>query len=496
MTVDVTRFALRLGGGKPRVQQFATASGVPLSDANDGPPATWPTPSRDTAGHAVVLAGSGAGKTVLLAAALLDEYLAAVRGDGDGGESLVLLDCKGDLIAAFLAGLCAQAPECLENVAFLNPFGAEAFGFNPNRQPPGSTPIDIRASQLASLVSQVSTATGAQRHLGAGSRQLDVLQNVILGALSSDHAAANPTWCLDSLSLPGGLAMLAKLARSERAKAFLLNTTLGDELRTSCAARLRVAFASCEQLERVVAAPTCLDLRALTGPRNVVLIDLGSPFGGIEALTAFWANLLVRQLADILLERRSPWAGHHTRLVIDEAQIAAPVLADIAERILTTGRSRGISLVTLSQGTTLIDAASPTLLRVLLTNASTKIIGRLAVADSELLAREQSPRSGIDESLSALRGRFTTAVTNLPNREFFLLQPGGRVRFRSRSVDLNAWNVARLEHEPEVAACLARHGLPDNLPPRVSLAEAARAAPGEVRQRNGSTSRRPRTPWG
>lgn len=496
MTVDVTRLALRFGGGKPRPLQLECASGVPLSDGDDGPPAIWPTPSRDTAGHAVVLASSGAGKTVLLAAAQLDEYLAAVSQDGAGGESLVLLDCKGDLIAAFLAGLCAQAPEFIENVAFLNPFSAAGFGFNPNRAPAGNTPIDIRASQLAGLVSQVSTATGAQRHLGAGSRQLDVLQNVILGVLSSSHPAANLTWALDCLTLPNGLAMLAKVAGSERAKAFLANTSLGDELRTSCAARLRMAFASCEMLERVIAAPTCLDLRALTGPRQIVLIDLGSPPGGIEALTAFWANLLVRQLADILLERQSPWPGHHTRLVIDEAQIAAPVLGDIAERILTTGRSRGISLVTLSQGTTLIDAASPTLLRVLLTNAPTKIVGRLAVADAELLAKEQAARPGVDESLSALRGRFTTVITNLPNREFFLLQPGGRVRFRSRSVDLASWEFARREHEPLVAACLARHGLPANLPARVSLAEAARAAGGERRLRDVSAPRRPRTPWG
>jgi hypothetical protein len=116
----------------------------------------------------------------------------------------------------------------------------------------------------------------------------------------------------------------------------------------------------------------------------------------------------------------------------------------LAETLLTTGRSRGLSLVALSQGTTLIRDASETLLRVLLTNAPMKIVGRLSAADAELLARELAPKKGSETSLSAKRQQFVGAVTNLEDREFFRLVPGAQVRFRSSDVDVDSWNAAEV----------------------------------------------------
>lgn len=498
MIVDFTKLALKFGGGRREPPRLGT-EGIVLGELVGGGRATWPRPNTQTASHVNVFAASGTGKTVAVAAALLSEYLDSIRNSAEGNaESLVIVDAKGDLVSAFLSGLCAHAPQLIENVSYLDPFSEFAFEFNLNKLPLGATPVDIRASQLASLVAQISTATGAQRGIGgAGSRQLDLLQNCILGTLSANHPAANLTWALDALTVPNGMTLLAKLTTSARAKAFLAHTTIGEELRTSCSARLRIALASCEQLERVIAAPGCIDLGALTAPGRIVLVDVGSPPGGVEALTGFYANLVVRLLAQRLLERRSPWAGHHTRLVIDEAQIVAQVLSDIAERVLTTGRSRGISLVTMSQGTTLISSASDTLLRVLMTNAPTKIIGRLAVADADLLAREQALRPGVEESVSALRSRFSTAITSLPDREFFLLQPGGgRARFRSGEVDLATWQSARAQERAAVTACQARHAIPASGNARVPLVQAAgEHDDSSPRARTGAPHRRA-SPWG
>lgn len=496
--IDFTRLALRFQDQRPRAHQLAAPAtdGVPLGTREDGGLVRLPTPRTESSGHAAILAASGAGKTILVAAALVDEYIAS-WSSLQGPESIVAIDPKGDLVAAIVAALAARSPGALDNVVVLNPFADGAFAFNLNKLPLGNTPLDIRAAQLASLCATVSTGTGSQRHLGVGARQVDVLTNVLLAALSAEHPAANVTWSLEGLATPQGQQQLARLSRSQRAKAFLEQTKLGDELRTSCMARLRASFASCEQLERIVAAPTCADLADLTASGRIVLIDLGSPPGGLESLVTFWANLLCRLLIEHAMTRRSPWAGHHLRLVVDEAQVVAGTLSDVAERLLTTGRSRGISLVALSQGTTLIEAAAPNLLRVLLTNASTKVVGRLAVGDAELLAREQAPKPGTDESLSSVRSRLVSSITNLADRQFFLLQPGSRVRFTSRNVDVQSWSAAAARQHVRIQRAIDRYALPATLGQRVTLAQATQGSGRNDNNRRGrGNAPQPRSPWG
>jgi len=201
----------------------------------------------------------------------------------------------------------------------------------------------------------------------------------------------------------------------------------------------------------------------------MVLVDLGSPTGGLTQLTVFYSNLLIRLAVNHLLRRKSPWGGHHVRLVIDEAQIPAEALADCAEMLLTTGRSRGISLCLLSQGTVLLDKQ---LLGVIMTNTPSKLIGRLSAPDAEQLAREQTPEYGIDETVATVRQKFVTAVTNLPDREFFFLTPGERQRFTSMHVDLDGWQQSAEEHSEELEAMKRRLAIPADTPPRVTLADA------------------------
>lgn len=448
---------------------------VVVGTTGRGAPVLWPRPSAERASHVTVLAASGAGKTILVANALIAEMLSESTDSNRTPESVLVVDPKGDLIAALVHGLAALAPHRLADVVYLDPFSPSAFPFNLCKLALGKTPLDIRAAQLATLVSEVSTATGAQKHLGAGSRQLDVITHVLLGGMDCHHPQASVLLALDALTVPKGLQALAKLTRSARARQFLSSAILSDELRASCAARIRTAFAASDNLERLVTAPACVQFGDMLAPGRLVLVNLGEPTGGLLALQTFWANMLVRLAIEHLLERPSPWTGLHVRLVVDEAQIVAPVLSDVAERVLTTGRSRGVSLVTMSQGTTLIADASDTLLRVLLTNTPTRIVGRLSAPDAALFAKELTPKPGTDESVKTVREKFTTAVTNLPDREFFVLTPGGRERFRSVDVDLDSWREAAAARAAEIEAVKARLALPSTTGPRLTLRQAVDA---------------------
>jgi hypothetical protein len=491
MVTDFTRLFLALGAAKKKQAALPRGhTGSVVGTTNDGRVVAWPEPSANAASHVLLLGGSGAGKSVLAASALLSEFVTHPRARR---ETIFVIDPKGDLVELLFAGLAAVAPARLADVFYMNPFSTGGFAFNVNHLALGSTPVDIRAMQIASLVAETSTAA-AQAHGGMGSRQLDVLQNVILGALETRESRASILLALDALTVEGGLASLSTLTRSDRARLFLASARLSEELRASTAARLRTAFAASEALERLVSAPACVQFSDLTAPGKLVILDLGNPTGGLQSLQKFWANMFLRLAIEHLMERPSPWSGHHVRIVIDEAQIVAPVLADIAERLLTTGRSRGLSLTFLTQGTTLIEEASSTLLRVLLSNTSTRFIGRLAARDAELLAREQAPSLGVEEAISAVRSRFVAAVCNLKDREFFALLPGLRERFMSSTIDLAAWRAAALREEHRIQAAKVRLALPRTSEPRLRInASVSREKP----KRKAKTSRRaPKSPWG
>jgi hypothetical protein len=479
---------------------------APASEPSDGTvlgvtersmPVVLPFPTAERAAHAVVLAASGAGKSILTASALTREFATlAARADAETMcPCYVVLDPKGDLVSAVLQSVAASTPQALNRITFVNPFSPGGVAFNVCRLPLGATPVDIRADQITNLVAEMSTSSASVK-IGIGARQRELLLHVILGVLDCDHDARSIMWCLDALQEPGGLKTLARLTRSERARSMLVTADPSDELMASCASRLRSAFAASAQLERLVTAEHCIDFAEVLRPGRILLIDLGSPPGGLVQLTEFWANLIVRLLVEHLLERRSPWSGHHIRVVIDEAQIVAPSLASVAELLLTTGRSRGLSLVTLSQGTTLLNAASPTLLRVLMTNTPLRIIGRLSAPDAELLAKEVTPKPGSDDSASVVRSRLVSAVTNAPDRQFFALRPGSRERFAALPVDVQAWAAAAIAHESAIAALQAQLAVPATSASRVKLSSVAVASKRQAKEQPARDRSRKGGRWG
>lgn len=496
---DLTRLGMALLGRRTQ-EPPAKADGIVLGHQEDGSPVVWPPPSPEHASHVVCLGASGTGKTICVASALLRELIDSAEQD-EAPVAHIVVDPKGDLVAALLAGLSAQAPQLLHAVRYLNPFTVSSgggFPFNVARLARGSAPLDVRALALAGLCASVSTGRGSQAHLGVGARQVEVLENVHAAALGVEDPRASVLLGLDALVLPQGLQRLASITTSTRARQALADAHLSDELRASCAARMRSAYASTDDLERIVAAPSCVQFADLLAPGALTVVDLGQPTGGLLSLTSVWASLLVRLAVEHLLERPSPWQGHHVRLVVDEAHLVAGALADVGEVLLTTGRSRGLSVVALTQGTVLLKDASPSFLQVLLGNSPLRLIGRLAAPDAELLAREQAPGPGVESTRGAVRDRFISTVTNLCDREFIALTPGSRERFRSVDVDLPAWEQARAQHAGTIDALKRRYALPSSLGPRLTLDDLAPHQRGKRRAQGQPEPRatRGRTRWG
>lgn len=474
MTLDLTTLALGL---RARFQRSNTTPELPsiapvIGRDFKGQEIRWPEARAERAAHVLCLAASGAGKTVLLAGALVEEFIQSIS-HSRAPLTLFVIDLKGDLVSAILSCLALHNPSLLSRVVVLDPFSVGAYPFNLNHLPLGETPVDIRAQQLAGLVGAVSTATVTQATFPVGPKQLDAIGHVFLGALRVPDPRAHLVLALEAFTDPKGFKILGEATTSDRARQFLLNTVPSDDLRFSCVSRLRVALAASDRLERLVTAPTCLNFAELLRPGQIVLGDFGRPTGGLTSLQAFYALSATLPAIDHLLERPSPWRGPHCRIVIDEAQLVAPVLSERAEVLLTTGRSRGISLTCASQSTALLESASSTLLQILMGNTNTKLIGRLAASDAELLAREQALAPGSDDKVGEMRQRFSASVSNLADREFVELTPGARRRFRSIEHDLAAWEEAAAVSAAEIARARNRMALPTDPPPRLRLQDLA-----------------------
>ncbi len=209
-------------------------------------------------------------------------------------SAYIVIDPKEDLVKLIIATLAAKAPQLLEQVVYLDPFwqgSSIPFAFNIGKLKLGNTPLDVRCLQVSNLINAVSTGVGKQAHLSMGQRQLDVITHCLLGAMSSKSPQANLLWALDSLVIRQGLQRLARTTTSVRARQFLLNTSLSPELQSSCASRLRTAFALTANLEQIVTANHCLQFDELLSSGKVILLNLGNPTGGLSELSSFWASL-------------------------------------------------------------------------------------------------------------------------------------------------------------------------------------------------------------
>jgi len=414
----------------------------------------------------------------------------------DQRMSALVVDGKGDLVERLLQGFAHRAPHMLDRVRVLDPFAPRACKFNLCRLPLGGAPVEILALLLAGLVASLSTGAGSQS-MGVGARQVELLQLVFLAVCTARHSGTSVLWALDAFVEKRGFKMLAALSESVRARQFLLSANPSDDLRASCSSRLRLACAATTQIEDMLSANEGPDFETWLGPGQVLCVDVGRPTGGLTALRDFYASVFAALAIDFLLARPSG-SGHPTRIVIDEAQTVAGVLDTRIESIATVGRSKQLAATIMSQGTVLLQDASNTLVPVLMGNLPTKLIGRLAPLDAQLLAKQVAPGHGVDERAGTTRERFIATTCNLPDRTFTLMQPGSRSRFVSADVDVPAWEAAARTHADKIEAARLRLALPEVTPPRVTLADAFEAHTGKARKGAASakTTTKPRSRWG
>lgn len=502
---DFTKIGILLAGRRREVRQLPGPGDVALGADIGGQPVMRSPPAEGAADHGLNVGGSGSGKTFLTA----HWQVAAIAQEFDVPPSeraaRLVVDPKWDLAECLLAGLAARCPERLADVRILDPFGRHGFPFNVAKLRLPGVPREILALLLAVLVATASTALGALQHLGVGARQVDTLYHFLLGAISVPDDRRSALLALDALASEGTQKLLASITASPHAKRFLQTAYLSEELRASCASRLRLAFAATAAQERIFSSAGCLDLSELTAPGRITIVDLSGPPGGLSALQTLWASLVVRVVAEHLLARTSPWKGHRAHIIVDEAQVIAGVLSDIFERAATQGRSRGISMTLMTQGTALLSEESKTLLPVLLSNVQYSYVGRMNASDAELFAAEQAPVYGSEERIRDVRERLAAEICNLQPREFLELRPGSSRRFRTADVPLSEWRAAAERHQDAIEAARSCYALPPSTGPRPFLEDLAPAAEERPRRRGAGPAARgsgegrrskPRGRWG
>lgn len=425
-----------LGKGTLSLQD---AGRVELGRTTAGAAVMIDRPGLGAAQHALILGATGARKTTL-SMALVRQWAQASKQGDEQAPALVALDAKGDWVTAALGFLGNEAPELLSKVTILRPFEVP-FPFNPCRRL-DAVDSDIRALQIATVVAATANLLADSGTLGVGARQIDVMSALLRAVFATGAPGACPQWAAEALEQKGGLMQLADLCPSGPVPESLRRMNIPADLRSSVASRLRMAFSATEGIGSMLSASSCINWGELAAPGRMVLVDLGSPPGGMAALQYILSGLLMQHLIEWLYERPSPATNHHhIRLVLDEAQIPAVAMGPLAAHLYATARSRNISITMLSVGSTLLRDASKVLWEVAVSN-SRVITGRLGAQDAKLLATTVSPGIGIDETIGAVAARFTATVCNLPAGEFIDLSPRARHRFVARTESVQDWDNA------------------------------------------------------
>lgn len=511
MVIDVTKFFVRNRVRRARQadtqRRRASAPGedqIIIGESTSGTKVTWPRPKIGVNTNALVLGKSGCGKSIMVSAALLKSILLDLRTKPAAQRTCnVVVDAKGDLGGYLLAGLAAsgEASELLDKVFFLDPFTkGRGYPFN-LRQLDSRTDKSVLALGLAELCGELSTGMGSQAHLSQGSRQVQILSTLFAAILSSPHPQASPLWALDALQRGRrGFADLAAITSCEKSKQFLMSKQhIPDSLLSSVLARLTTGFALTEHIEKQMSADTCVQMSETIRPGNTVVIDLGNPPNAMVSITRYYASLLVRLIINHALERPSPYSenGFGVNICIDESQIVIPAIAPIAQNLLETARSRGVSLTLMTQGTATIRKEAPTLLSSIMSNVEMILAGSLSAADAETLSRELAPSLGVEQSISKLRQDFVARATNLEPRFFNRIGTGERTVFRTADVPLEDWQQATIRCQAQLDAVKSRLAPALRQGPRPQLPDLPRSRPRPKKKKPKKTSKQhPPTLWG
>lgn len=277
MPIDWTSSLVRLERRGQTSQPRSVERSVVLGVDEGGKPYHASLPKSGNNNHGLLMGASGAGKSILATILLAENIRADLALPPEQRTTIVYLDPKGDL-DRLRSAVAAVAPERLQDFIILNPFSDSGFPFNLNHLPlDHGVPLSVRSMQFADLVAQVSTGVGSMKHLSVGARQHDTFLHTLLGALTVP--GGSPLLAQDALASEAAQKVLAAATNNQAARAYLNETKLSDELRSSCSSRLRLAFSATELQEKILSAPSCISIDSLISPGKIVGIDLGTPPG-------------------------------------------------------------------------------------------------------------------------------------------------------------------------------------------------------------------------
>jgi hypothetical protein len=330
--------------------------------------------SADALHHTHVLGPTGVGKSTLI--------LNLAAQSMASGQSVVVVEPKGDLIEAVLARI---PPSRMDDVVLIDPADAAPVGVNPigsHRSP------ELATDQVVAIFRSLFPDSWGPRLsdvLTAATLTLARTPGMTVTALP--HLLTNATFRRsitgkldDPLGLTSFWAWYESISQGERTAAIAPVMT-----------RLR-AFLLRPQLRAVLGqAIPKLDIRSVFTERRILLVNLNKGVLGDE--TAALGSLIVAEIWHATKVRTSvePSRRHPVMVFIDEVQDYLRTTTDIAG-VLEQARGLGVGLTLSHQH---LAQLTPSLRSAALANARSRICFSLSPEDAAVMAKT-------DERLTAL----------------------------------------------------------------------------------------------
>ena len=449
----------------PRVTPPAPPRGSVILGTGDGEVASLPPPTLQQTLNFTAAAQAGGGKTALLANIVSSSLEWSFRNElPHMHRCFVVVDPKGDLIDYCLGGI-ASHPALVPSLRYCNIFARRgAIGAIPLNFTKIATtdPPSLVALGTAHLLARTAVGGGVLS-VPAGHRQTEVGAAAVAGAYDCDHERASLLFAVDCLELPDGPERLAQLCPSERVRAQLRAIpSPGSEPRVGALSRLKASLTGWYELEQQMSAPDCVSFETLTAA-GCTFVDLSDAPTGASELVNVTGNLLVSEIMRYLLARPTGFRGHNCTVLVDEALQFTDALSTYGRRIYEIGRSKAVSCwLAVQQLRGLRDTGA--LYHAIVANCTNTIYGRQGYEDATAAAREVFGNAGSAEAI-----RFVADLVGMPPQQFYLAQPGRRVRFSATHIDFRAWEAAARQHEAQLLGALS--SLSRVLPPPVRLHE-------------------------
>ncbi len=344
--------------------------------------------------HGLIVGATGSGKTNLIHHVVAGEALA--------GRSMVVLDMRGDLVAAVLRILAAAGTD---------PRLVEAIDLREKDRPAGWNPLGGEGEAYFAALGVLDAIEAEHKELGVQ------LAETLRYALMLLAECGEPLTRLEALFYDGGfLRSCIERCVSENVAAFwerfdALSPDRRQALAMPVVNKVSMLFAT-EGLRRTFGHPSPIDLRRhLDTPGSVLLVSLACDelhaagrMAGRMLLAAIWRAVSSR--VGVPEARRN-----RVLLVVDEFENFA---GRDFESILAEGRRFGLSLLASHQT---LAQLSPRTRSILLGNVGVKVAFRLGREDSATMSRDMTgDPKGLD-------------LASLPTGECAMWTRDGKVRF-------------------------------------------------------------------